>query len=211
MNNLSDIQNASAFGARRAPGGFRLGVMVAASIIAVTGIASAASAAPYDPSGLDHAQLGRASDICQGVMGLSPRDPPRPVYGAADNPDLTDGENDYQGCVASLSAAAGRADLARAQAQADADCRAKGYRDGSPQLAECVLDSERTERPVASYAAYEPAPRSRRSYYNAGPADRSRMVEQACAQLGLNPVGGAFDNCVKDMKDTFFSIDNPRD
>jgi hypothetical protein len=201
----------SAFEPVRASRYFRLCALVAASTFAATSIAGCASAAPYNPSGLDGAQLSRASDICQGIMGLSPHDPPRPVYGAADNPDLTDGENYYQGCVASLSAATGRGDFAQAQIQADADCHAKGYQSGSPELAQCVLNGERNQRVSgASYAAFRPAPRSGRSYYDAGPSERHRMVEQACAQLGLNPVGGAFDNCVKDMTDTFFSIDNPR-
>ncbi len=202
----------SAFKPQRASRYFRLSAVAAASMIAATSIAGCASAAPYNPSGLGGGQLSQASDICQGVMGLSPSDPPRPVYGAADNPDLTDGENYYQGCVASLSAATSRGDFSRAQVQADADCRAKGYREGSPDLAECVLDRQRTEAvPDASYAAFTPTPRSGRSYYDAGPSERHRMVEQACARLGLNPVGGAFDNCVKEMKDTFYSIDNPRD
>jgi len=196
----------------RGSGYFRLTVMAAASLIATTSIAGCASAAPYNPSGLGGAQLSQASDICQGVMGLKPSDPPRPVYGAADNPDLTDGENYYQGCVASLSAATGRGDFARAQVQADADCRAKGYREGSPDLAECVLDRQGAQpTPATSYAAFSPTPSSGRSYYDAGPSERHRMVERACARLGLNPVGGAFDNCVKEMKDTFYSIDNPRD
>src|ERR1700761_9331160 len=99
----SGIQDTPNFGAsrlRRTSQGFRFVAAAAASIIAAASMAGCASAAPYNPSGLDHAQLSRASDICQGVMGLSPRDPPRPVYGAADNPDLTDGENYYQGCMA---------------------------------------------------------------------------------------------------------------
>ncbi len=81
-----------------------------------------------------------------------------------------------------------------------------------PDLAECVLDTQgRQPAPDASYAAYEPTPQSGRSFYDAGPSERHRMVEQACARLGLNPVGGAFDNRVKAMKDTFYSIDNPPD
>jgi len=152
-------------------------------------------------------------------MGLSPSEPPSNVWGPASNPDLTGGENHYQGCVASLSSSLQGVNGAHIAIQADQDCREKGLASGSPQLAECVLLSEGARRvavagpgTMARTQAGDRLERvSIRSYFDVGSREKTRREEFACARLGLNPAYGAFANCVKDMKDTFYSIDNPRD
>ena len=183
--------------------------------IAGLAISSCASAETYNPARLDQAHLGEVVGICQSVMGLQADEPP--LLGN-DNPRLTPLENHYQGCIASLSGSLrGVADRA-AVLTADQTCRTGGAAPGSPQLAQCVLKSVRANRgaagagaealtatPVAGVQIATPA----RSFYGIGNHEKARRIGEACAQLGLNPAYGAFDACVKDMKDTFYAIDNP--
>jgi hypothetical protein len=188
----------------------RQGLAIAGSLlIASAGIVRCASAEPYNPQHLDGGRLGRIADICQTTMGLSASEPYSMVWGAAQDPHLDPGENHYQGCIASLSDAAADADAGRATVRADLTCRAQGYRDSTPGLAECVLRSEgeqRTAQPVD-----DPVLEGRKasSFYYASPHTIRQRERLACAEVGLNPVTAAFDNCVSRMDGTFDRIDNP--
>jgi hypothetical protein len=198
---------------RRTPALTRFTVVTAAACaISMIGVAGCASAQPYNPSGLPSGQLSQVAGICQSTMGLSPSEPPRPVWGAATNPDLTGGENYYEGCIASLSDYQKAVNDGYAAVDADRDCRGQGYVSGTPGLAECVLRTERTARPVDRAAGATPVsqPAPVGSYYSAGNRDENQRIEMACARLGLNPTYAAFAGCVKNMKDTFYSIDNPQ-
>ena len=189
-----------------------VGAVLAAALTAAFGfgLAGCASAQAYNPSGLDGAQLGRVQSICRSDMGLWADEPPIPNPG---DPRLDPLENHYQGCVASLSQSLRSVAASQGLAQADHDCRARGLADGSPDLAECVLDGERrgaasgmTAIPVSDEAA-RVAPRS---FYTAAPHEEARREELACARLGLNPAGAAFDDCVTNLRDTLYAIDNPQ-
>jgi hypothetical protein len=178
--------------------------------ISAASIAGCALASPYNPAGLSEGQLSRISDICQSAMGLSPNEPP--ILGPGD-PRLADGENHYQGCIAALSDSVSRVGEAYGAVRADQDCRARGFAEGTPGLAECVLRSERTEasvRPMSATPVSDEEAVAPGSFYRARPHEETQRVELACARLGLNPVGEPFDDCVKEMKDTFFAIDNPQ-
>jgi hypothetical protein len=193
---------------------------VAAVAIAASTLAGGASASPYNPGGLESGQLGQIAGICRSVMGLHPSEPPRPVWGAATNPDLTGGENYYQGCIASLSTAQQRINTAYVALRADADCRARGMSADRASEAQCVLRTERAQphadgtgrpgtlRTPVSDAADGAGPA--RSFYDASWPEKTRREEAACASLGLNPAYTPFGDCVKDMKDTFYSIANPQ-
>jgi hypothetical protein len=197
----------------RSPALARLGMTAAlACAVSMLGAAGCASAQPYNPGSLPSGQLSRVADICQSTVGLSPSEPPRPVWGAATNPDLSGGENYYQGCVASLSDYQQAVNQGFTAVAADRDCRAQGYASATPALAECVLRTERTAPPSDRLAGPTPVSESASpgSYYSASHRDQNRRIETACAQLGLNPAYSAFASCVKNMKDTFYSIDNPR-
>jgi hypothetical protein len=211
---------------QHSPGGayapFGLGAMVAAlgSAGMALSIAGCASAAPYNPAGLEAAQWSRVAGICQDVVGLQSSEPPIPGPG---DPHLTRDENHFEGCIATLSDLVREKAETRAATRADAQCRAQGAEPESPALAECVLRAERhgasqdgasqvspidqplQPTPVAD-ADYRVKPGS---YYWLRPREQSQRVEMGCASLGLNPVGGAFDRCVAEMKDTFYAIDNP--
>jgi hypothetical protein len=181
-----------------------------AGAVAAAGLGGCASAQPYNPAGLDGAQLGRVEGVCQSVMGLWANEPPIPGPG---DPRLDPLENHYQGCVASLSGSLRSVDQSYGLAQADRDCRGRGLASGGPDLAQCVLETQRAgalRAPTMTAVSDERVQVAPRSFYSAGPHEESRREEMACARLGLNPVDLAFDNCVKDLKDTFYAIDNPQ-
>ena len=186
-----------------------MAMVCAASTLGGAGRASAQS---YNPGDLPSDQFGRVANICQSTLGLRPSEPPRPVWGAATNPDLSGGETDYQGCVTSLSASQRAVNHGAAAGAADRDCRAQGYASATPGLAECVLRTQRAAQVADGSPGTVPVSESVSpgSYYSASHGEQARRIESACAQLGLNPAYSAFSSCVKSMKDTFYSIDNPR-
>jgi hypothetical protein len=192
----------------------------AASVIVGASIASCASAAPFNPAGLSGDQLSRVADICQSVMGLHASEPPSGVWGAAVDPRLEPGENHYQGCIASLSNSLRSAGDARGLMRVDDGCRAKGFGSDSPELAECVLQSRQTRSPSSDFGSQTfaatpvhdaPGRGAVGSFFSARPHEATRREQLACARLGLNPAYASFDSCVKDMDDTFYAIENPRD
>ena len=47
------------------------------------------------------------------------------------------------------------------------------------------------------------------SFYSASPHATVSREAVACAALGLSPAQSAFRTCVKDLDDTFYTIDHP--
>jgi hypothetical protein len=193
---------------------FRYGMVAAVALIFSAGATTNALAASYNPEHLSSAQLQRIDNICQTTMGLNDWEALSLVWGAAQDPHLDPGGNHYQGCIASLSDAQRDVDSDRATVRADIACRAQGYREGTAGLAECVLRGQ--DAPLAVQPVDEPLtvgpPADRNkvgSFYTASPHEISRRERTACAQIGLNPVYAAYDNCVAHMTDTFDRIDNP--
>ena len=106
-------------------------------------------------------------------------------------------------------------------ARIDQNCRAKGFAPDSPALAQCVLRAEETQTVSASdddrgvsampISDAPPQQRPRSFFHSPTPAETARNEALACASLGLNPAHAEFDGCVKDLKDTFYAIENPQD
>jgi hypothetical protein len=192
-------------------------VMTAASAaLAVLGIsACAAATVAFNPDGLQESQFSRVAEVCQNVMGLSPAE--RLIGGNwVGDSRLDYWTSRYRGCVTSLSDSVQNVGDAQAKQQADRTCRAKGYADGSPDLALCVLQTARQtpdpataqQTPVSQQGA-EAAPTASGSLFYASAHERRRREELACAAVGIEPTGGAFKACVNDLQNTFHAIDTP--
>ncbi len=178
------------------------------AMLGALGIGSCASAAPYNPASLDQGRLGQVEGICQSVMGLSPKESPIPGDG---NPKLDPLENHFQGCVATLSHAVQRGERSATLAQANRSCISHGAAIGSPALAECVLNTRDAPSPALTQVSAGSAPPSApiHSFFGTSHAEKTRRMELACVRIGVNPALPAFDDCVKEMMDTFYAIDNP--
>jgi hypothetical protein len=179
-------------------------------------VSACAAQSIYNPDNLGNGQFSRVANICQTVMGLSPAEP---LSGGSwmGNDRLDYWTSKYRGCIVSLSDSLQQATDTEVTQQADADCRAKGFTSGSPDLALCVLrsvNSQKAPSPSATTAATampvgEKLPTASGSYNYASPHENARREQVACAALGLEPAQGAFKSCVKDLSDTFYAIDHP--
>ncbi len=193
----------------------RASPVIAPCIVACMIVAACASASPYNPDQLGGGQVGRVAAICQNVMGLDPSEPL--TYGMHTGvSDLDTWTSHYRGCVSSLSSSLASVNAEQAASQAEQACRAKGLEPGSPELAVCVLQMAKAmpnpAAPNASTAVSAPErglmPVSG-SFYKASNRELSQREELACAELGLEPATTAFESCVRNLRATFFAIDNP--
>ncbi len=189
---------------------------VALGIVACITIAACASAAAYNPDQLGTGQADRVAAICQDVMGLTPSE--GLTYGIHTGvSNLDTWTSHYRGCVSSLSSSLASVNSERAASQAEQACRAKGLEPGSPELAVCVLQSTETASspaaPGAATAGAAPPDRglmpASGSFYKASNRELTRREQLACAELGLEPASSPFASCVRNLKATFYAIDNP--
>ncbi len=190
--------------------------IVVPCVVVCMGTVACASTAPFDPDQLGTGQADRVAAICQNVMGLDPAEPQ--TWGIHTGvPNLDNWTSHYRGCVFSLSNSLASVNSERAASQAAQACRAKGLEPGSPDLAVCILQSaEAAPIPAAASAAaagseppnYGLTPASG-SFYRASHRELSQREALACAELGLEPASGPFASCVRNLKATFFAIDNP--
>jgi hypothetical protein len=149
--------------------------------------ANAARAAPHD-------QRSRVGDICGSTVGLEP------------------GQAQYEGCVDSLSDSLRSLTQGRAAWAAHDACLDKGLKLGSPDLAVCTLQSTEAKALGATDLTLANAGAARgsiKSYFSTSNRDQFRREQLACAQLGLDPVSGAFDSCVASLRSALFAADNP--
>lgn len=174
-----------------------------------------AAEVPYNPDNLGAEQLGRVTQICQKVLGLSPNEPLEGGYWMG-NDRLDYYTNHYRGCITSLSDSLRSVLSDQATQQADADCRARGLQPGSPDLALCVLGAinDRPRQPVQTAAVTatpvsDNLPQASGSFFYAAPHENVRREQIACAALGFEPSQAGFKSCVKGLDDTFYSIDHP--
>ena len=188
---------------------------IASCVIVLSSLAACAAEPAYNPDNLGTGQYGRVANICRNVMGLSPDERLEGGYWMG-NDRLDYWTSHYRGCIVSLSDSLQRAIDTQTTQQADADCRAKGYQPGSPDLALCVLrsvNSHPNPAPAQASAVATPVsetlPTASRSFLYASPHENARREEVACAALGFEPSHGAFKSCVKGLTDTFYALDHP--
>jgi hypothetical protein len=189
-------------------------VTIACTTILASTAACASIPSEFNPDSLGGAQFSRVDTICQTVMGLSPKERLTGGDWRGEGERLDYMTSHYRGCVTSLSDSALDISGSQASTQADADCRSRGYANGSPDLALCVLENKDRLRSAPgpdSIAANNTValPVASGSFFYARPGETHRREEIACAALGLEPSGNGFGACVKSLDDIFFAIDNP--
>ena len=192
----------------------RMPVLSPSAAIAVLSASACAAATPqFNPNDLQEAQISRVAAVCQNVMGLSPSERLVGGYWLGDS-RLDYWTSRYRGCVTSLSDSVRTIAEGQANEQADRECRAKGYGQGTPDLALCVLQTAHEKQAVVtaqspSQQASQPLPTASGSLFYASGRERHRREELACAAVGIEPTGDAFSACVSDLQRTFHAIDTP--
>lgn len=193
----------------------RLLLGAASCVMLGASLTACASVPAYNPDHLQAAQFERVSDICQNVMGLSPKEP---LVGGdwMGEPRIDYDTSHYRVCVLSLSDSLQAAADAKLTQDADATCRGKGFPRGSSDLALCVLErvndrsAESETTAVADTASVSKLPQAPTSYYRASPHDYVRREQLACAAIGIDPSqSAAFTTCVKNINHALYAIENP--
>ena len=190
-------------------------VLLAAAGTGVSVCACAATTA-YNPDALGAAQLARVEDVCQNIMGLSSSEPLTSGYWIGGE-RLDFWTSHYRGCVLSLSDSLGGLAHTLAVSRARQDCQARGLKEGSPELALCILGALSEISPKASeqvdVRSVTPldaqVPRAGKSFYSSSPRETVAHEQVACAALGLEPGTGAFTSCVRELDGTLYAIDHP--
>jgi hypothetical protein len=157
-----------------------------AFVLALATSALAMGAAAQVPDGRPEAS---AAEVCQSTMGLQP------------------GQSQYEACFESLKSTTRDIGRAKILDRARADCRAHDPQD-APDLAECELRESWT-MPASTATSSVTQPKLGRTYFGETNGDHYRREQLSCARLGLDPAGGAFDNCVASLQSAMFAADNP--
>ena len=183
--------------------GKHLALSVVSCGLVGTGLAGCATAAASDQPSAGNTATARVAEICQKVMGLSPRERLRGGNWLG-NDKLDYWTSYYRGCLISLSDSLQTVSDNQVVQQAEERCRARDLLPGSADLALCVLQtanahpqpaaSQTTDSGRTSVSAAAAAPGS---FYFASPSVSARREQLACAALGLSPAQGEFESCVQ--------------
>ena len=180
-----------------------IGFGMKSAALACVSIAAYAIQPTYNPQHLNAAQISQADKICQTVMGLRPSDTLTDNRWPG-NPDPGSSTNEYRGCVASLSHSLENITAARAESQADQNCRAKGLEPGSSDFAVCALQTVEANQSLkqirlASLDAKPFIEQAGKDAHAAVPGNVSKE-RLACAEIGLEPQAAAFASCVEGLR-----------
>jgi hypothetical protein len=123
---------------------------------------------------------------------------------------LRRGFAEYDACGESLADAYRREVDAQKVSLAHADCKKQGHAPGSPALARCVLNESRGAKLTPNPAPVADDPRvAQVSFFSMDRRTQAQREELACAQLGIDPASGQFRECVLELKEAIFAIQNP--
>ena len=153
-----------------------------------------ACASVYNPENLAPDQLSRIDAVCQTAMGLP---------GSL--------STQHYACAESLSHSFAARLKSGRLLDARQDCLARGLKPGTTALSECELTLRprqvaRNAQPVLETALATPPVKS---YFGAS-FDEIRLREQrACAEIGYDPVGAGFGECVADLASYLNDADHP--
>lgn len=167
--------------------GAPLSVVRVVALALIAGAAACAPLAGYNPYSLPIDQMNRIGAICQDVVGVP----------GGNNTHL-------DACKEGLSEAVTARQRSATLLAARDRCLARGLQPNTVGLFECELGSGRDD----------PGPgglpnASGKSYFNASNDEIHRRVQDACAQIGHDPVGPGFAECVAGLHARLTEADNP--
>jgi hypothetical protein len=140
--------------------------------------------------------VGCASVTRVPTYGLDPGGAALVRQTCSDVMGLTVGVAEFDACGDSLAQSVLVRNDADLIARTSAHCEREGFEPGTAALAKCVVLSKRT---LAQSAFPEPA----------GADQQTERMELSCAHLGLYPGSGAFKQCVTNLRNALFFVQNP--
>lgn len=161
----------------------------------------------YNPEHLTAEQAATIGQVCHEVVGY------KPGTALDDNswpgdPDPANQTNGYHGCVATLSRSFLQGVAAKTEADANRACQAQGLTVGSPALAECVLKRIQTTPASASaqQVSLSVSPFDTTQGAQSSSSERTRREQQACVEVGLEPEGREFADCMSGLDDVMTAM-----
>ena len=152
-----------------------------------------AAALPLYPAAAAAAPASPVAGVCRSVMGLEP------------------GQAQFEGCMESLGGTLGRIGGDRAVVDARRACLDRGLTLGTASLAVCTVQGRgATSARAPTLVDASTAPTAAKSWFYASNPERRQRERLACASLGLDPTGSAFDSCVAGLAGALFEADNPQ-
>ena len=152
---------------------------------------------------LTPAQIANVNTTCTGVMHLK------------------SWQQEFNGCVSSLSQTVGYQIRSGVMRQSYSDCLGAGFKRGTPAYGDCVLDRRDTHEAglrqqvfdaqgtSVGVAGTEAIHNTSGSFFDGGFAGQRRKEEHACAAVNLEPGSAPFAQCVADLDTTIFNIEHP--
>lgn len=174
-------QNARTFG-------ISLGV-----VCLIAGSAACAPLKPYNPDRLPIAQMDRIGAVCRNTLGMS---------GGT--------TSEFMACEESLSHAFAARLEANTAAAVRRGCEGQGLQPGTVALSKCELRGPSTELAQAAYRedVDPPATRPAKAYTAASDDEIHHRMQEACADIGYDPVSSGFGQCVADLQSNLFDADH---
>jgi hypothetical protein len=157
--------------------------------------AGSATCAPMPaPASPQAEQMSRVGEICHDVMGL--RD---------------SGTRQFEDCQASLShSLAARTGGTTVLAARNA-CIAQGLKPNTVALSECELNPPAGLLKQTEFASTDDPPppaKATKSYYSVSRDEVRRREQQACAEIGFDPIGSGFAECVANLQAGMLHAEN---
>lgn len=162
-------------------------------VILAAGPGACAPMKPYNPDHLPIAEMDSIGAVCRNTLGIS---------GGTNS--------EYMACEESLSHSyAARLETEQVVA-VRRDCETQGLKPGTIALSKCELNgpSARLAQATFSQDIDPPAGRPAKSYTNASDGEVHRRMEEACADIGYDPISSGFGQCVVDLQSRLFDADN---
>lgn len=170
-------------------------VRAAALAIPLVLLGACASLTRPPSYGLDPGGAALVRQTCTNVMGL---------HAAV---------AEFDACGISLAESVRLLNEAHLTALANEECEKQGFKQGTADLAKCVVMTRRgelrTETALLVPVSGMKVATSERSYFSVTRAQQEEREELSCAHLGLHPASAGFQQCVATLRNAILTAQNP--
>jgi hypothetical protein len=158
------------------------------------------------------AAVGCSSLLRQPTYGLQPEGTALVRQACSDVMGIRPGFAEFDVCADSLAQSVRLQNEADVISRTNAHCEREGFEPGTVGIAKCVVSSKETIAKAGS-SGVSMVPVSNgppeRSYWSASVSQQNHRMELSCAHLGLHPAAPGFSQCVANLRNALFFINNP--
>jgi hypothetical protein len=158
------------------------------------------------------AAAGCSSLLRQPTYGLHPEGTALVRQACSDVMGIRPGFAEFDVCADSLAQSVRLIGEADVISRTNAHCEREGFEPGTVGIAKCVVSSKETiAKSGPSAVTMVPVSNGppERSYWSASVSQQNHRMELSCAHLGLHPAAPGFSQCVANLRNALFFINNP--